>query len=228
MRHEQLLAKSPSNPSLIRSEETLPWHTRSVCEASEALSSITRRQVAASLALKTDILGNWGTLLWLCAWIHDWGKANDHFQEMIRAPRKQQGLRHEYASIALFMDFEKWIEPVWGPLSSWEKAGVIFSVAGHHLKCPDPLQDVRTGTKIILYRSHQDFLQVLEDGRKRFDLGPVPALPDKEPPITSPGHCSNPVDSNPNYTLNREEPVNVREVNTPVRVAGQGFVAVVE
>jgi len=180
MRHEQLLAKSPSNPSHIRPEETLPWHTRSVCEASETLSSVTRDRVVGSLSLGTDILENWGTLLWLCAWIHDWGKANDHFQEMIRAPRKQQGLRHEYASIALFMDFEKWIEPVWGPLSSWEKAGVIFSVAGHHLKCPDPLQDVRTGTKIILYRSHQDFLQVLEDGRKRFDLGPVPALPDKE------------------------------------------------
>lgn len=180
MRHEKLLAKSPSNPSHIRPEETLLWHTRSVCEASETLASITKDQILASLSLESINLENWETLLWLCAWIHDWGKANNHFQEMIRAPRKQQGLRHEYASIALFMDFEKWIEPVWGPLSSWEKAGVIFSVAGHHLKCPDPLQDVRTGTKITLYRSHQDFLQVLEEGRIRFDLGPVPALPDKE------------------------------------------------
>ena len=180
MRHEQLLAKSPSNPSDVRPEERLPGHTRSVCEASEALASITRDRIIGSLSLGKVLLRNWETLLWLCAWIHDWGKANDHFQEMIRDPRKQQGLRHEFASIALFMDFEEWVQPVWEPLCPWEKAGVIFAVAGHHLKCPDPLQSLRTGTKITLYRSHQDFLQVLEEGRKRFDLGPVPALPDKE------------------------------------------------
>ncbi len=178
MRHEQLLAKSPSNLPDVRPEETLPGHIRSVCEAAEALASITLGRVIDSLSLGKDILRNWETLLWLCAWIHDWGKANDHFQEMIRASRKQQGLRHEFASIALFMDFEEWMQPIWEPLSPWEKAGVIFAVAGHHLKCPDPLQDERTGTKITLYRNHQDFLQVLEEGRKRFDLGPVPVHSD--------------------------------------------------
>lgn len=178
MSFTRLLAKSPRQRHEYQPEETLPGHTLAVCDAAATFSSLTKNQVVSALGLKKEVAEYWPDLLCLCAWLHDWGKANDHFQKMLRKTITRQGLRHEFVSIALLEDFDEWLEPVWQKVPSWGKAAVVFTVAGHHLKCPDP-QKERPGTKITLFRSHKDFMQTLEIGMERFSLDPVPILEDK-------------------------------------------------
>lgn len=76
----------------------------------------------------------------LAAYLHDWGKANEHFQGMVRAkipntypqrkyPEKQQMLRHEAISVLLAWEFKEWLEQAKGDFLT-----AIVAAGGHHLK----------------------------------------------------------------------------------------------
>lgn len=100
--------------------------------------------------------------------MHDWGKANDHFQTMIRNPAFKQGVRHETISLIMNKELETWLEPLWNDLPRWAKCAGLYSTSCHHLKFPDPYAEVRTGTKVPLLLDHPDFRSTLQFGCDTF------------------------------------------------------------
>ncbi|MBV5261845.1 CRISPR-associated helicase Cas3' [Synechococcus moorigangaii CMS01] len=101
----------------------------------------------------------------LAAYLHDWGKANDHFQGMVRAsipntfPRRDheqhQMIRHEIASVLLAWEFKEWLEQAEGDFYT-----ALVAAGGHHLKlggregrATDDLGEIRQSgdTQMYLY-----------------------------------------------------------------------------
>jgi CRISPR-associated endonuclease/helicase Cas3 len=79
----------------------------------------------------------------LAAYLHDWGKANDHFQMVVRSDLKPlepeyrrnpmqhpQMIRHEVASALLAWDFREWLQEC--PKADFMTA--LAAAGGHHLK----------------------------------------------------------------------------------------------
>ena len=79
----------------------------------------------------------------LAAYLHDWGKANNHFQMVVRNDLKSldseyrrnpmeqpQMIRHEVASALLAWDFREWLEQC--PNADFMTA--LAAAGGHHLK----------------------------------------------------------------------------------------------
>jgi CRISPR-associated endonuclease/helicase Cas3 len=79
----------------------------------------------------------------LAAYLHDWGKANDHFQRVVRNDLKTlepeyrcnpmqhpQMIRHEVASALLAWDFREWLQEC--PRADFMTA--LAAAGGHHLK----------------------------------------------------------------------------------------------
>lgn len=111
--------------------------------------------------------------------MHDWGKANSHFQKMFLDSSFRQGVRHETISLAITKRLDDWLAPLWNNLPNWVKAAAVFAASGHHLKFPDPLEDKRPGTKVTVYLAHKDFKSVLNLGQQKYTLG-IPDLNDFE------------------------------------------------
>lgn len=76
----------------------------------------------------------------LAAYLHDWGKANDHFQGVVRyrmrntSPRRNpqnspQMLRHEVVSVLLAWEFREWLDRGTGDFYI-----ALAAAGGHHLK----------------------------------------------------------------------------------------------
>lgn len=69
----------------------------------------------------------------LAAYIHDWGKANEHFQMVVRHERdplnNPQMLRHEIVSVLLAWKFREWLEQSEGDFYT-----ALAAAGGHHLK----------------------------------------------------------------------------------------------
>ncbi len=71
----------------------------------------------------------------LAAAIHDLGKANDHFQGMVRGQRDlrvtPQGIRHEWVTILMMSWLRQWLLPVLSG-SELDCSMAEWAVAGHH------------------------------------------------------------------------------------------------
>jgi CRISPR-associated endonuclease/helicase Cas3 len=122
----------------------------------------------------------WEKAVWVASWMHDWGKANDNFQTMIRNPSFRQGVRHEAISLIMTKELETWLEPIWEDMPPWAKCAALYSASGHHLKFPDPYAGVRTGTKVTLLLDHPDFIKILLFGCDTFQLDALPKTKAKE------------------------------------------------
>ncbi len=90
------------------------------------------------------------------AYIHDWGKSNEHFQGIVRAkmskaspkrflPENPQLMRHEVFSVLLAWEFKEWLEQGEGDFLI-----ALAAAGGHHLKlggrggkCTDKLGKIR-------------------------------------------------------------------------------------
>lgn len=111
----------------------------------------------------------------LAAFLHDLGKANNHFQAMVRrGSESPQARRHELQS--------RWLASPGGPLHGWAFGGadpetvtaVLCAVVGHHLKL-ESLSDLEfheyaQGTLWFL-GDHTDFASTLSEGA-RYLVGP--------------------------------------------------------
>ena len=71
----------------------------------------------------------------LAAAVHDLGKANDHFQGMIRGTRdvriNPQGVRHEWITLRMLKELRQWLLPAVAG-NEIDFAIVEWAVAGHH------------------------------------------------------------------------------------------------
>lgn len=118
----------------------------------------------------------------LSAYLHDWGKANDHFQMMVRGKRdireNPQLIRHELASMLLAWEYREWLQQC--PNADFRTA--LVAAGGHHLKLGwdsktqspnDELGEIRNGSgsdRLSLYTGSQYFRGMLKYGVKALGL----------------------------------------------------------
>lgn len=177
MKFRHLLAKSSDTPRTPQFEETLLGHTLHVIEAAETIADTTAEQVAK---LTCDLVDKdtFRLLLMIAAWLHDLGKANDHFQKMMRDRSFRQGIRHETLGVVVLADlFENGLRDFWSAHEPWTKSAVLEAISGHHLKFPDsqkrPQDDVR------FLAGHQEMAEFWKLGSHRIGLTQLSAFRDK-------------------------------------------------
>lgn len=135
MKYDKLLAKSPSHGR----EVTLLQHTLDVIAAAEALYGVSDNPTRLGRCwlrfFKLDA-SKWqefhANLIAACA-LHDWGKANDGFQDEIRGKRGSQAIRHEHLSALLIglPQVTQWLQAATPAL---DVSLVLSAVMTHHLK----------------------------------------------------------------------------------------------
>jgi CRISPR-associated endonuclease/helicase Cas3 len=131
----------------------------------------------------------------LAAYLHDWGKANHHFQGMVRysilgtSPRRNvqqypQMLRHEVVSVFLAWEFKDWLIHAPGDLYT-----ALVAAGGHHLKLggsggkeSEDFGEIRQSGELEMhiYCYHRHFKGILKYGRDCFGLPKKLTL--KQPP----------------------------------------------
>lgn len=177
---ETLLAKSGRFGGRQTGSLTIFEHTQAVMEAAERLVETTGVVQLRALGLEAESwFDRFRRELQVAAFLHDLGKANDHFQGMIRGTRPYpQAMRHEAVSfwIAMSSAFREWIGRALGDGPSIEL--VLWAIAGHHRKFPPPEPDDSHGSELHVYLAHPDFRKLLAWGGERLDLGTPPELPD--------------------------------------------------
>ncbi|HQL95746.1 MAG TPA: CRISPR-associated helicase Cas3', partial [Candidatus Hydrogenedentes bacterium] len=130
-------------------------------DAAEVLLESLRGEMARLFRCGGENIPHWEHAVRLAAWLHDTGKANDHFQDMLRTG-KTQGVRHELMTWAAMESCAEWLSPCFSGRPNWVRAAVYYSVAGHHLKFPDEME--RPGVAVRLLLSHPSFQDVLRLG----------------------------------------------------------------
>ena len=136
MNPERLWAKSKRDDEREHPSMFLPGHLQDVfASACRVLDATGDDQLAAlglNLSAYRDRLQR---CVLLAAAVHDLGKANDHFQGMIRRARdradRQQGIRHEWVTVLMLQSLRAWLLPAVCD-SETDFAIVEWAVAGHH------------------------------------------------------------------------------------------------
>ncbi|MEM8806796.1 MAG: CRISPR-associated helicase Cas3' [Cyanobacteria bacterium P01_G01_bin.38] len=177
-----LLAKSVEGP--WQGSYSLVGHTADVVNMVTTLVETLGERLVAQFGLGCSLSELKATAR-LAAYIHDWGKANDHFQGVVRnkmpdaAPKRNpmqtpQLLRHEALSVLLAWEFKDWIEQAEGDFMT-----ALAAAGGHHLKLggkagkrTDNIGELRQcgDDQINLYTTHPGFIGLLRYGRKTFSL----------------------------------------------------------
>lgn len=181
MTYKRLLAKSSKSPDDPKLPETLPGHLLATggvanvilerCGGS-CLGAFGLSEEAWRDRLRTAVLR--GALL------HDLGKANSHFQQMVRGKRTQpQALRHEYVGLWLLTTnpaLHDWVFDGCDPL---EAAAATYAIAGHHLQLETTtaLEGHKSGDlSLDVYLDHVDVTTALDAAAAVLGLGPPPRL----------------------------------------------------
>lgn len=182
LRPKLLLAKSKETP--WKGAYTLTGHTSAVVEAVTTLLDELGNGLINQFELPQDFETFRATAR-LAAFLHDLGKANDHFQAVVRKLKNPiehpQLIRHEVLSILLAWELREWL--------STGKGDVMVAIAaagGHHLKLggeagkqTDEVGEIREsgvdewtrGDRLLLYTNHQHFRGLLRYGQKVCELG---------------------------------------------------------
>lgn len=203
----KLLAKSiPPQDSYLSKQEydkvrgaaTFVGHTGAVVVAAQTISEILGPSIATQLQLED--VARWQRLTQLGAYLHDWGKANQHFQEMVylkssiinEQMRKEilgswdrhgsrQLIRHEFLSGILALKIPKIREWLLNSFTEQDLILAIWSVIGHHLKAGANEKGTASGDGRLtqlqpgsfglwVYTGHPDFQKVLLQGNKHLGL----------------------------------------------------------
>jgi CRISPR-associated endonuclease/helicase Cas3 len=152
-----LLAKS-FQPGAWKGSYGLVGHTADVVNAVTTLVDTLGSRLIEQFALLCTLSYLKQTARF-AAYIHDWGKANEHFQMVVRHKRnplnEPQMIRHEVVSILLAWEFREWLEQGEGDFLT-----ALSAAGGHHLKlggrggkCTDELGEIRQSgdDKLHLY-----------------------------------------------------------------------------
>jgi len=131
LRPDLLLAKSIQGKSW-KGSYGLVGHTGDVVNAVSTLVDILGEDLIRQFGLKYKLSYLKATAR-LAAYLHDWGKANEQFQMMVRHLRhplnEPQMLRHEVVSILMAWEFKEWLEQGDGDFLT-----ALAAAGGHHLK----------------------------------------------------------------------------------------------
>jgi len=172
-----LLAKSKESP--WKGIYTLTGHTAAVVEAVTTLLDELGEDLIQQFDLY-DFRESLRSTAILAAFLHDLGKANDHFQAVVRHLKNPlthpQLVRHEVLSILLAWEMRAWFATGQGDLMV-----AITAAGGHHLKLggtngkqTDEVGQIRNcgvdtwtrGDRLLLYTNHRHFMGLLRYGQK--------------------------------------------------------------
>lgn len=183
-------------------------HVVAVLQAAEVLTEALGEQIQSQLGLQESDRSHLVKLIKLGAYLHDWGKANQHFQEMVylkssildnksKAKIKhewgqhaeRQLIRHEFLSAILALkvpELQEWLKQSY---SEDELTFAVWAAIGHHLKAGINLNGQQSGDitelpdgagcGVWVYTNHDDFQAILEMGSVRLNL------PKKTPNVPS-------------------------------------------
>ncbi len=178
-----LLAKSVDK-SKWRGSYGFIGHTSDVVNAVTSIVDFLGESLITQFGLECDLVTLRSTVR-LAAYLHDWGKANHHFQDVVRHNRnplkEPQMFRHEVISLLLAWEYRDWLEQC--PNSDLMTA--LAAAGGHHLKLggkagkrTDELGEERISgdDRLYLYLNHRNFRGLLKYGVKQ--LGLPKKLPD--------------------------------------------------
>ena len=183
-KYAQLLAKSLKDIALTPPSATLSGHLRDVYEAMLVLSEVSAAEQLDALGLNAEAWHQrFSRIVLATAAIHDLGKANDHFQDMLQhGRRKPQGLRHEWAAYLILRKTE---------LRDWSRAIfdepidrhiMLWAITGHHPAYgrPSPPDEAPpgAGSEMKLLLGHPDFRFCLDWIADSFNIDTAPALED--------------------------------------------------
>ncbi len=153
---DRLLAKSWDGDPYAESV-TLPGHLRDVHAAALAVFNTSADDQLMALGLDP---GFWRDrmkrIVLFAAALHDFGKANDRFQEMIRGNRRQpQGLRHEWVTYLMLAQpgWREWSQQGFPDPRDWHIT--LWCITGHHpghrrLSPPEPVEGAGCALAVIL------------------------------------------------------------------------------
>ena len=176
---DRLLAKSVDGS--WKGSYSLMGHTSDVVNAVTTLVDVLGDRLISQFNLTCN-LSKLRTTVRLAAYLHDWGKANNQFQDMVRGkrhPRNQpQMVRHEAISVLLALEFREWLNQ---PDSDFFTA--VAAAGGHHLKLGGKagkiaadLFEIRSSgdDRIYLYLAPQYFKDMIVYGIKEIGLPKLP------------------------------------------------------
>lgn len=156
---------------------SLIGHTADVVNSVTALVDTLGDRLITQFGLTCN-LDNLRATARLAAYLHDWGKANNHFQMMVRGQRhplnEPQMIRHEALSVLLAFEFREWLEQSDGDFFT-----AIAAAGGHHLKfggkagkiTPDLFELRPSGDdRIYIYLAPQHFKSMLKYGVQKLGL----------------------------------------------------------
>ena len=157
---------------------TLIGHTAAVVNAVTSIVNHLGDRLISQFGLTCDLSYLLATVR-LAAYLHDWGKANSNFQQVVRKQRNPlvnpQMIRHEVASVLLAWEFREWLSQADGDFYI-----ALAAAGGHHLKLGgrsgkrnDELGELRLGTEdeeLHLYTSHPNFKALLKYGVRSVGL----------------------------------------------------------
>lgn len=200
------LPKREAEQDRARGAAKYTGHISCVMQAADVLVEQLGQTILKQLGLESIALDYFANTVRLGAYLHDWGKANQHFQEMVylnsedekvlsyrpklqklwRSHGGMQMLRHEVLSVilALQCSYREWLEQC----PNADLIIAVWAAMGHHLKiglgkdgkpagCVVEIPDA-TGDELKIYTHHHDFQAVLDIGRKFLGLpDDLPAPP---------------------------------------------------
>jgi CRISPR-associated endonuclease/helicase Cas3 len=185
---DTLLAKSMGKTWM--GTYSLVGHTSAVVNAVTTLIDTLGERLISQFGLQCDFSKLRATAR-LAAYLHDWGKANDHFQMVVRHKRNPlespQLIRHEVASVLLAWEYREWLQQCDGDFLT-----ALAAAGGHHLKLGGNVKDgdtgelgeVRTGTgsdRLYLYTDPKYFKGLLKYGVQALGLPRELKLSHKRP-----------------------------------------------
>jgi CRISPR-associated endonuclease/helicase Cas3 len=187
MDRNRLWAKSKRDEDLVRPSMLLPGHLDDVCNAAQRVLDATGDDQMTALGLKpAQYRDRLRHIVHLAAAVHDLGKANDHFQGMIRGTRivqqNPQGIRHEWVSVLMLLQMRDWLLPAVGG-NETDYAIVEWAIAGHHPSAdhqsPPRLCPHGAGAEVKLFMGHADYSTALHNLKTAFSLGDMPTFNDQ-------------------------------------------------
>lgn len=183
MNPERLWAKSKRDDEPLRDSMLLPGHLKDVHKAAGKVLDATGDEQLRAVGLNPgSYRGRLRRCVQQAAAVHDLGKANDHFQTMVRGKRdglvRPQGLRHEWVTVLMLQELKTWLLPFIGDETDFRI--VEWAVSGHHPAAhhcsPPRLCPPGAGADIKFYVADEDFLRTLEWLKQTFSLGEIPAM----------------------------------------------------
>lgn len=174
MKH--LLAKSGPAGFAPTHSATVLGHLQAVTAAAQVVTELSGPHQLTALGLSQGSLPALERCVMLAAALHDLGKMNSAFQEMLRGDHLSQPIRHEFVSWYLVTCvLNEWLAPV--RRSALETLAVDCAIVGHHRRT-DCLGKGE-GASVRLFLSHQDALAVLRWLSELLKLSPPPNLSDR-------------------------------------------------